>query len=263
MKSLNTNQLPLVIFAGGMGTRMQEETTTKPKPMVTIGGEPLIRIIIRSYGKYGVSKFYILSGYKGEVFAEYFSAISFTQKAEIINGVDVVTFTFFENDQRFEIHLVDTGIQTPTAGRLLKIENVLKEDYFFCTYGDALANIDIKFQLETFNSSDVQFLVSAAKQRSRFGELSFDSDSKILRKFEEKPLMQNLVNIGYFIFNREIFKYCIEGEMLESCAMKILAQKANCLVYEHSGYWQPIDTLRELLEVNEMYNNALTPWENT
>jgi glucose-1-phosphate cytidylyltransferase len=137
----------------------------------------------------------------------------------------------------------------------------MNQEYFFCTYGDALSNIDIIHQLKFFNKSPAHFLLSAAKLRSRFGEVIFDSETKILRNFLEKPLMQNLVNIGYFIFNRRIFDYCIANEMLESSAMQLLVQNLDCVVYEHSGFWQPIDTLRELTEINRMMAAGEKPWE--
>jgi len=247
-------KMTTVIFAGGLGTRMQEETEYKPKPMVLIGGDPILLWVIRNYADAGVKNFILLLGYKGEVIDTYFSLKS---KKEAFNQYlteGEANYIFEDQGKLLNIKLLNTGQETLTAGRLLEARKHLENEQFFCTYGDAISDISIKQQFQFYLSTGSKHLLTVAQQRSRFGEVTFDYGTKLMTKFEEKPLMKNLVNIGYFIFSPEIFTFCESTKMLEESALSELSRENSCAVYIHNDYWQPVDTLRDLHLANQYFS---------
>ena len=253
-------QTPLLIFAGGQGTRMREETEFRPKPMVLVGGQPMILRIMKWYSKFGVNNFVILLGYKGEYIVKYFSEnfdnVQIKTSTESVHHM-VITFP----DSIWKITLIDTGLETPTAGRLLQAIKYLNCEYFFCTYGDAISDVNVSKQLDVFKKSRLPYLVTVAQQRSRFGEVQFDPQSKVMFEFIEKPVLKNMVNIGHFILSSKIQSYLHPEEMFEESAMPNLANEGNCVVYVHEGFWKSIDTLRDLNEMNEILRSKGNSWD--
>lgn len=250
----NLEKMTTVIFAGGLGTRMQEETEYKPKPMVLIGGDPILLWVIRNYAKAGVKNFIILLGYKGEVIDNYFSLKSKKKNLNEYLTEGETNHIFEDQGKILNIKLLNTGQETLTAGRLLATRKYFKNERFFCTYGDAISNISIKQQFDFYLNTGSEHLLTVAQQRSRFGEVTFDNKTKLMTNFEEKPLMKNLVNIGYFIFSTEIFTFCESGKMLEESALSELSRQNSCAVYCHNDYWQPVDTLRDLHVANQYFS---------
>lgn len=250
-----------VIFAGGLGTRMQEETDTKPKPMVLVDGEPMLIWVIRNYARAGVSRFVILLGYKGGVVDDYFRSLGLVEYSRDYEIHGKSHYTIVDRGRTLEITLLNTGLDTPTGGRLLQARNYVGEMPFFCSYGDALSDINISNQWKFYVSKKMPFLVSVAQQRSRFGEVVYDNGSKIMKEFYEKPLMANMVNIGYFIFRDSIFDLCKSELMMEQVVLSRMSQDSTCVVFEHLGYWQPIDSLRDLNIVKEQSSQGLRQWD--
>lgn len=233
-----------VILAGGLGTRMREETEFRPKPMVEIGGKPVLWHIMKNLSHFGIVDFVICLGYKGEVIAEYFS-----------NENAGVNF-----DANWRVHLVETGLETPTGGRILKAQHAIGEDDFICTYGDGLANVDISLLLSRHNEHFGAATVTAVNPRSRFGLLDISLHGQVTN-FEEKPLLNEWINGGYFVFRKDIFNYLDPYTPLETSPLKTLAQDGKLHAFKHLGFWQPMDTYREYLEMNDIWENNQAPWK--
>lgn len=260
MSKQNISNIPLVIFAGGQGTRMREETEFRPKPMVLLDGKPMILRIMNWYSKFGVDSFFILLGYKGDYvikyFMENFRIIRHEKFDSVLNRIEIQ----FEG-KTWIINLLETGLETPTGGRLLQATRYIESDHFLCTYGDAISNLDVTAQLDLYRKSNLPYLVSVAPQRSRFGEVEFEEESKIMIEFKEKPILKNLVNIGHFVLSREIEHLLSFDRMFEESVLPQLARDHNCVVYEHHGFWKSIDTLRDINEMNEIFESKSMSWE--
>lgn len=233
-----------VILAGGLGTRMREETEFRPKPMVEIGGKPVLWHIMKNISHFGIKDFVICLGYKGEVITDYFSSEN--------AGVNF--------DRNWKVNLVETGLNTLTGARILKARETIGTEDFICTYGDGLANINISNLLNCHKEHSGIATVTAVNPRSRFGLLDISIDGQV-KKFEEKPLLNEWINGGYFVFKKEIFDYLDLNTPLETSPLTALAQNGNLHAYKHSGFWQPMDTYREYLEMNGLWENNKAPWK--
>lgn len=250
-----------VILAGGLGTRISEETTVRPKPMIDIGGKPVLWHILKIYSQHGINDFVICLGYKGYMVKEYF--------ANYFLHTSDVTFDLANN--RMDVHqqhaepwrvtLVDTGDQTQTGGRLKRVENYLDGETFCFTYGDGLADIDITAQL-TFHKTRASLATMCAVQPpGRFGAIDIQ-DNRITR-FEEKPSGDgSWINGGFFILEPGVFDY-IEGDstVWERDPLEALARDGQLSAYMHAGFWQPMDTLRDKLKLEELWQNGHAPWK--
>ena len=250
-----------VILAGGLGTRISEETTVRPKPMIDIGGKPVLWHILKIYSQHGINDFIICLGYKGYMVKEYF--------ANYFLHTSDVTFDLANN--RMDVHqqhaepwrvtLVDTGDQTQTGGRLKRVENYLDGETFCFTYGDGLADIDITAQL-TFHKTRASLATMCAVQPpGRFGAIDIQ-DNRITR-FEEKPSGDgSWINGGFFILEPSVFDY-IEGDatVWERDPLEALARDGQLSAYMHAGFWQPMDTLRDKLKLEELWQNGHAPWK--
>lgn len=250
-----------VILAGGMGTRISEETSVRPKPMVEIGGKPILWHILKIYSKYGVNEFIICLGYKGYVIKEFF-ANYFLHTADV---------TFHMPENRVEVHdhktepwhvtLVDTGDNTGTGGRIKAIAPHLDgEDEFFLTYGDGVADVDVAKSLEFHRSHGRLATVTAVQPKARFG--SFDLQGTEVRSFREKPAGEGgWINGGFFVLSTSALNY-INGPavMWEQGPMERLAKEGNLQAYFHKGFWQPMDTLRDKQYLEELWDSGKAPW---
>ena len=254
--------MKVVILAGGFGTRLSEETEIKPKPMVEIGGKPILWHIMKIYSHYGYNDFIICLGYKGYVIKEYFSNY-FLHMAD-------VTFDMAEN--RMEIHqkhaepwkvtLVDTGLETMTGGRIKRIKPYIGNEPFMATYGDGVSDVDIKSLVEFHKKHGKIGTITAVQQSGRFGSMDIEEDG-ILRSFIEKPKGDGTwINAGFFVFQPEIFNY-IENDFvsLERSPLETLSADRKLLAFKHSGFWKPMDTLREKHELESFWKEQKAPWK--
>lgn len=252
----------IVILAGGLGTRLREETEFKPKPMVEVGGQPILWHIMKSFMDYGFNDFVIATGYKSNVIKNYFLNLqAYTQDIclNFDNGKFMYSNSENMNQKHFQVSVIDTGQNTNTGERISKLRDILGEDTFICTYGDGLSNVDIR-SLLTFHQSHKRFAtVTAVKPRSRFGQLEISAD-KIVTQFWEKPIMDDWVNGGFFVFEPEVLDFINRGDSLESELLVRLVGIQQLAAYCHEGFWYPMDTYREFLELNEMWNRGETPW---
>ncbi len=259
-KTMNNN-MKVVIFAGGLGTRLAEETEIKPKPMVEIGGYPILLHIMRYYAQYGFKEFVIALGYKNEMVKRYF------MDYYSLNG----TMTICLKDGRIDhlhkeiedwiIHCVDTGLNTMTGGRLKRLEPFLKDQRFMLTYGDGVCNIDLNKLLRFHKTHGRIATITAVHPPARFGELIFDGD--FVTQFSEKPqLGEGWINGGFMVFEPQVFKY-LEGDetVLERDILPRLATEGHLAAYQHTGFWQCMDTLRDVRTLENLWQSNNAPWK--
>ena len=251
-----------VVLAGGLGTRLSEETSTRPKPMVEVGGKPLLWHIMKIYSQYGVDDFIICCGYKGYMIKEYF-ANYFLHTSDVTfdlqgNTVEV----HLKRAEPWRVTLVDTGVDTQTGGRLLQVADYLEgEDTFCLTYGDGVADIDISKLIEFHHAHGKSATVTATLPAGRFGALEIDHGRVV--SFQEKPRGDGgLINGGFFVLSPSVLDL-IEGDatLWEQGPLRALAAQGELMAYEHTGFWQPMDTLRERHYLEQLWATGDAPWK--
>lgn len=234
----------LVILAGGLGTRLAEETKKKPKPMVEIGGKPILWHIIKHYEHYGFKNIIICSGYKGTMIKNFF-------KKNIFKSI--------------KINVIDTGLNSLTARRLIKIKKILPEN-FCLTYGDAVADINIKKLVKFHFDKNSIFTISGVIPVSKYGSIKYDRGNKIIKFMEKSDFIDNFVSGGYFVLNKKIFKFINNNKnlMLEKEPMTKIAKTGKMYIYKHYGFWQCMDTLRDKLYLEDLWkkNSRWKIWKN-
>ena len=251
-----------VILAGGLGTRLSEETSVRPKPMVEIGGMPILWHILKLYSHHGVNDFVICCGYKGYLIKEYF--------ANYFLHMSDVTFDLHENRMQVHQHraepwkvtLVDTGEHTQTGGRLLRVADYLKDEDAFClTYGDGVGNIDIGATLDFHRSHGKLATVTATYPPGRFGAL--DIRDRQVRSFQEKPRGDGaMINGGFFVLSPKVLDYVAGDDTLwEREPLQRLAAEGELMAWQHQGFWQPMDTLRDKTQLEDLWASGTAPWK--
>jgi len=254
--------MKVVILAGGRGTRISEETDTIPKPMVEIGGRPILWHIMKAYSNVGFNQFIICLGYKGYVLKEYFSHY-FLHKSDItIDLANNKTIIHNTSSEPWEITLVDTGLETMTGGRLKRIEKYIKNETFMMTYGDGVSDVNIKNLVKFHKKNKASATVTAVQPLGRFGSLDINVNKKVL-SFLEKPKGDNSwVNAGYFVLEPDVFKY-IEGDDVswEKEPLERLASDGKLIAYKHEGFWKCMDTLRDKNELEHLWRSGKAPWK--
>lgn len=251
-----------VILAGGLGTRISEETTVRPKPMVEIGGKPILWHIMKVYSEHGVNEFIICCGYKGYVIKEYF--------ANYFLHMSDVTFDMQHNQmevhQRYaepwKVTLVDTGEDTMTGGRVKRIADYVKNEQSFClTYGDGVSDVNIKQLIAFHEEQNVKATLTGVLPPGRFGAL--DIDNHKVRSFKEKPKGDGaMINGGFFVLSPTVIDY-IDGDdtIWEREPLERLAEEGELAAFPHQGFWQPMDTLRDKLHLEELWQSGNAPWK--
>lgn len=251
-----------VLLAGGLGTRIAEETTVRPKPMVEVGGMPVIWHIMKTYSHFGIHEFIICLGYKGYMIKEYF--------ANYFLHTSDVTFNMQTNEMRvherhaepWEITLVDTGQNTMTGGRVRRVRRYLEKDDIFClTYGDGLSDVNIHELIDFHKQEGRLATLTAAQPPGRFGAL--DLEGLRVKSFHEKPPGDGAwINGGFFVMSTEVIDL-IEGDdsILEREVLELLARSDRLSAFPHRGFWQPLDTLRDKLYLEELWNSGRAPWK--
>ncbi|HIK88078.1 MAG TPA: glucose-1-phosphate cytidylyltransferase [Dehalococcoidia bacterium] len=250
-----------IILAGGFGTRLSEETELRPKPMVEIGGRPILWHIMKTYAHYGFNDFSVALGYKGDMIKRFFLDYRLLTSSLSISLGDEKVDWHMGPEENWNVDLIDTGAETMTGGRLKRLMPTIENETVMMTYGDGVANIDIKKLAEFHRSHGKLATVTAVRPPARFGSLSFDGD--IVTGFTEKPqLGEGWINGGYFVFESEVANY-IEGDetYLEREPLERLAQDGQLMAYKHSDYWQPMDTLRDLQSLRKRWDNQDAPWK--
>ncbi|MEK6299788.1 MAG: glucose-1-phosphate cytidylyltransferase [Acidobacteriota bacterium] len=253
--------MKVVILAGGLGTRLAEETEVTPKPMVEIGGRPILWHIMKHYAHHGFKEFFIALGYKGEIikryFLEYYS----------LNGnltIDFKNGEILTRDKECEdwiVHLVETGLETNTGGRLKRLKDFLSDGPFMLTYGDGVCDVNLKDLFRFHRSHDRIATVTAVRPPARFGGLVFDGD--LVAEFVEKPQIgEGWINGGFFVFEPGIFDY-FEGDhsSLEADALERLASIGQLAAYRHDQFWQCMDTLRDKRLLERLWDRGEAPWK--
>jgi len=251
-----------VILAGGLGTRLSEETVSKPKPMVEIGGKPILWHIMKTYSHYGIYDFIICCGYKGYVIKEYFANYFLHQSDVTFNMKNNKMTVHEDRAEPWTVTLVDTGDNSMTGGRLKRILPYIKDEEAFCfTYGDGVADINIKSLIKFHKSHGKQATLTATFPPGRFGALSIKDNQ--VRKFEEKPKGDGaLINGGYFVLSPKVIER-IEGDhsIWEQEPLKNLASDGELMSFKHDGFWQPMDTIRDKIKLNLLLEENKAPWK--
>ncbi len=253
--------MKLVILAGGLGTRLREETEFRPKPMVEIGGKPILWHIMKIFAHYGINDFIICTGYRGNVIKEYFlNYEALTNDFTIhLGNKGSIQFHGSHLESDWRVTVVDTGAETETGGRVKLIEPFIDDDRFMVTYGDGLADIDIKQLLNFHHEHGRLATLTAVQPLSRFGMMSVADDGSVSR-FKEKPKTDDWVNGGFFVFERQVFDYLHVSHVLEQQPLEALARDGELMAFRHQGFWQPMDTHREFAMLNALWlKNA--PWK--
>lgn len=255
--------MKVVIFAGGLGTRIAEETETRPKPMVEIGGKPILWHIMKIYSHFGFNEFVICLGYKGFLIKEYFYHY-YLHNSDITielgsNKMDV----HYTNTESFKVTLVDTGLNTKTAGRLKKIQSYVGNDDFMLTYGDGVADLDLKNLLAFHKSHGKIATVTAIQPEARFGGMDL-AENGLVNSFKEKPKEEDKwINGGFFVLRPEVFKYLngnMDDVMWEDSPMESLAHDHQLMAHRHQGFWKCMDALRDKLELESLWKNNQAKW---
>lgn len=251
-----------VILAGGLGSRLSEETDVRPKPMVEIGGMPILWHIMKIYSHYGVVDFIICCGYKAYIIKEFFSNFFIHSSDFTINLEDNTIEILNKNLDPWKVSVIDTGPLTMTAGRLKKIQNYLQnDDRFFLTYGDGLANINLKNLLETHISSKKKVTLTGVLPLGRFGALKLDGET--ISGFTEKPIGEDgFINGGFFVVEKSTLDIITgDNSVWETDVLSKLAKKGDLGIYKHKDFWQPMDTIREKNLLDELWKNGKAPWK--
>lgn len=229
--------MKVVILCGGKGERLREYTETIPKPLVEIGGQPILWHIMKMYSHYGFNQFILCLGYKGEKIKEALS----------------------QNKENWDIEFVDTGLDTNTGGRIKKIQRYIETDFFFLTYGDGVSDINMRELLEYHQKHGKIATVTCTRLRSLYGIVNLDENNSVV-DINEKPFIDRWINSGFFVFNKKIFNYLDETSILEDKPLKQLSNDQELMGFKYNGFWQSMDTYKDTRMLNEMHAIGKAKW---
>jgi glucose-1-phosphate cytidylyltransferase len=256
--------MKVVIFAGGLGTRISEETETRPKPMVNIGGKPILWHIMKIYSRFGFNDFIICLGYKGYMIKEYFMHYYLHNSDITIDVASNKMEVLNTNTENFKVTLVETGLSTKTAGRLKQVHKYIGDEDFMLTYGDGVADIDLNVLLSFHKKHGKVATVTAIQPEARFGGMVLDKGGNVIH-FKEKPTGDGKwINGGFFVLNPAVFKYLegnMEDVMWEDSPMETLANDGQLVAYRHEGFWKCMDAMRDKIELESLWQNNQAKWK--
>lgn len=232
--------MQVVILCGGKGTRMSNMAETLPKPLALIGEKPILWHIMKTYSYFGFNDFILCLGYKGEKIREYFEN---------------------NNNEGWNIRFADTGEETNTGGRIKRIEKFIEGSNFHCTYGDGVADINLKELVDFHKEKKIVGTITITKPVCQFGIVKFNEKSSIVDSFIEKPLLSEWINGGFFVFEREFFDYLNKNDVLEKEPLVNLTKNKQLAAYMHKGFWRCMDTIKDNMELNDLWNNSKAPWK--
>ena len=252
-----------VILAGGLGTRISEETSSRPKPMIEIGGKPILWHIMKIYAAHGINEFVICLGYKGYMIKEYFAnyyrhmsdiTFDFSNNSEIIHS---------NNAEKWKVTLVDTGDESMTGGRVKRIYDYIKNDEFFClTYGDGVSDVNISELIKFHEAHGKLATLTATQPPGRFGAIHINDQNSITDFYEKPDGDGNFINGGFFVLSPKAIKYIAGDKTLwEQEPLKNLAAEGQLMAFKHSGFWQPMDTLRDKTHLEDLWRSERAPWK--
>jgi glucose-1-phosphate cytidylyltransferase len=252
-----------VILAGGMGTRISEESTVRPKPMIEIGHKPILWHIMKGYAAYGITDFIVCSGYKGHMIKEYF-ANYFLHRSDVTFDLQRNEMHVHQNHvEPWRVTIVDTGENVMTGGRIKRVKNYIDGETFCLTYGDGVADVEIARVIEFHRVQQKLATLTAVQPPGRFGAFTLDKGQAVVSSFREKPQGDGAwVNGGFFVLEAEVLNY-IEGDetVWEKQPMERLAREGQLAAYRHCGFWQPMDTLRDKMFLEELWASGQAPWK--
>lgn len=256
--------MKVALLAGGLGTRLGEETSLRPKPMVEIGGKPILWHIMKIYSHYGFNEFVILAGYKSEYIKSYFLNY-FTNLSDFTIDLSTNDLTIHHNvAEPWKVTVLDTGVNTLTGGRIKRAQKYLEDDTFMLTYGDGVSDIDIRALVNFHKKNGNLATLTAVQPQGRFGVLDIDGQDQI-RSFQEKPknAASAWINAGFFVLEPKIFDYINEGDasIWERAPLMSLARDGQLDAYKHDGFWHPMDMLKDKIDLNSMWDSGTAPWK--
>ena len=253
-----------VILAGGLGTRIVEETILKPKPMIEIGGKPIIWHLMKIYSSQGFNEFIICCGYKGYMIKEYFHNY-FIHNSDVTFDLSKNKYKIHKkNSENWKVTLVDTGETTQTGGRLKRVSSLLEDSKpFFFTYGDGLSDIDLKKLLKFHKKNKKKATLTAVHPPERYGVIELNKNKKDIIKFSEKPFAsEGLINGGYFVLEKSCLKYISNDQTIwEREPLENLAEDNHLGAFKHKGFWRPIDTMRDKIQMDKFWKDKKAPWK--
>lgn len=251
-----------VLLAGGLGTRLREETEFKPKPMVEVGGRPILWHIMKNFAQANIKDFVIATGYRSDVIKEYFLNYEarnndFTVE---LGEKDSIQYHGNHDESNWKVTVAFTGESTMTGGRVNRVRKYLSDERFICTYGDGLADVDMEKVIAFHEAHGKIATVTTVQPLSRFGVMDVDSNG-VVTQFREKPKVEGWVNVGFFVFEPQIFDYLDDECTLEEAPLGQLAKNHELAAYRHDGFWQPMDTYRESKLLNDLWDSGSAPWK--
>jgi glucose-1-phosphate cytidylyltransferase len=257
-------RIPVIILCGGLGTRLREETEYRPKPMVEIGGRPILWHIMRLYAHYGFKEFILCLGYKGMMIKEYFLNYQPMVSDFTIHLGDTPSVSYLDRPEAIDwsVTLADTGLETMTGARVKRVAKYVKADRFMLTYGDGLASINVRALLEYHQAHGKMVTITGVRPPSRFGEMNVRDGS--VASFDEKPqVSEGMVNGGFFVCERDFVEYLSDDDdcVLEQEPLRRVAADGQLAAYEHDGFWQCMDTYREWQLLTKIWESGKAPWK--
>jgi glucose-1-phosphate cytidylyltransferase len=257
------NLIKVVILCGGRGTRLVEETEYRPKPMVRIGDQPLLTHIMGIYSDFGFKDFILTLGYKGEMIKDYFLNFEYyTNDITIDLGADKIITPHTHLHPDWRITLANTGLGTLTSERIKMIEPYIESSTFMATYGDGVSDVDLAALLRYHRKKGKIATVTGVRPMTRFGELQVKNG--LVEEFREKPQVRSgLINGGFFVFQKEVFRYLQDGVALERAPLENLARDKELAVFEHEGFWHCMDTVRDMESLNQLWASGKAPWKKS
>lgn len=255
--------MKVVLLAGGYGTRISEETDTRPKPMVEIGGKPVLWHIMKIYSHYGYNEFIICLGYKGYFIKEYFANYFLHQSDLTIDLSDNSRQVHNNSSENWKITLVDTGLDTMTGGRIKRVQKYLNNEPFLLTYGDGLSNINIENLVVNHKKSGKKCTVTGIRPQGRFGLMKIGSNNEVINFAEKKDEDNSLINGGYFVCEPSIFDYITDGDksVWEKQPLENLANDGFLNLHLHDDFWKPMDSLKDKMDLNDLWNSGKASWK--
>jgi glucose-1-phosphate cytidylyltransferase len=255
--------MKVLLLAGGFGTRLSEETDTRPKPMVEIGAKPILWHIMKTYSQYGFNDFVILLGYKSYYIKEYF-ANYFLHQSDVTIDIQSGKMEIHNNSSEpWKVTLLDTGLNTMTGGRVKRASEHIGDEPFMLTYGDGVADINIEELVKFHKSHGKAMTMTSSQPAGRFGALNIDDNNQV-HEFKEKPKGDgNWINAGYFVCEPKVLDYIVDGDstVFEQDPLQNLAKDGEIFTYKHEGFWKPMDSLKDKHDLNNIWDKGDAPWK--